>query len=66
MVRALCLFGMTGGFLVISPKLRDSVLETFSQAATGMAEHSPYSYVALGVVVLLILMFVISRGSAVR
>ena len=57
---------MTGGFLVISPKLRDSVFEGFSQAATGLEEHGPYSYVGLGVVVLLLLMFIVSKGSAVR
>lgn len=66
MVRAVCLIGMAGGFLAISPALRDSVVDTFSQAATGLEDHSPYSYVGLGFAIFLGLLFYFSRGSAAR
>ena len=66
MVRAFCLIGMMGGFLAISPPLRDSVLDTFSQAAIGLEDHSPYSYVGLGVAIFVGLLFYFSRGSAPR
>ena len=66
MVRAFCLIGMAGGFLAISGDLRNSVVDTFSEATTSLSEHSPYSYIGLGVVVLLGLMFYISRGTAAR
>ncbi|SPF32206.1 exported hypothetical protein [Candidatus Sulfopaludibacter sp. SbA4] len=66
MVRAVCLVGLTGGFLAISPKLRDTVVDTFAQAATGLEDHSPYSYVGLGIAVFIGLLFYFSRGSAPR
>ena len=66
MVRAVCLIGMAGGFLVISPNLRDSVLDTFSQAATGLEDYSPYSYVGLGFAIFVGLLYYFSRGHAAR
>ena len=66
MVRAICLIGLTGGFLVISPSLRDTVTDTFAAATTSLEEYSPISYVVLGVVVFFGLLFYFSRGSAPR
>jgi len=66
MVRALSLVGLTGGFLAISPSLRDTVVVTVSQAATGLEEYSPYSYVGLGFAIFVGLLFYFSRGSAPR
>lgn len=47
------MLGMGGGFLLISPSLRATVLFGLGQAMLEMAKYSPYSYVgaalALGV-----------------
>ena len=66
MVRAICLVGLTGGFLAISPHLRDTVIDTVAQAATGLEEHGPWSYVGLGVAVFVGLLYYFSRGHAPR
>ena len=66
MVRAICLVGLTGGFLAISPKLRDTLVDSFAQAATGLEDHSPYSYVGVGFAVFVGLLFYFSKGSAPR
>jgi hypothetical protein len=66
MVRAVALLGMTGGFLAISPKLRDSVVDTFAAASVTLEEHSPYSYVIVSVVVLVGIVVILNRGSAAR
>jgi len=60
------MFAMAGGFLAISPKLRDTVADIFSQASTGIEEHGPYSYVGLGFAVFLGALIYFSRGSAPR
>ena len=66
MVRAVALLGLTGGFLVISPKLRDAVVDTFAEFSTTLEQHSPYSYVGVGVAVFIGLWYYFSRGSAPR
>ena len=66
MVRAIGLIGMTGGFLAISPALRESVAETLSQASMTLEEHSPVSYIALGAVLFVGLLYYFSRGTAAR
>ena len=66
MVRALSLIGLTGGFLVISPALRDSVADTFADASNGLEAYSPYSYVGVGALIFVCLWFYFSRGSAPR
>lgn len=66
MVRAFCLVGMAGGFLMISPNLRSNLVDSFSQAALGIEEHGPYSYVGLGLALMLGLMIYLSRGQAPR
>jgi hypothetical protein len=50
MARLLGLFGFTGGFLVISPEMRQTLWKGFHLADIFLQNHSPYSY--LGVVVL--------------
>jgi len=38
---------MAGGFLLISPSLRGSVLSGLGQATLEMSKYSPYSYIVL-------------------
>ena len=38
---------MTGGFLLISPSLRGTVMFGLSKVMFEMAQYSPYSYVVL-------------------
>ena len=66
MVRAISMMGMAGTFLVISPKLRGSLLGTFTQAGISMDLYSPYSYIALGVTVLALLMIFFHKASQPR
>ena len=47
MLRVISLFGMAGGFLLISPSLRGSVLFGLGEATTQMSKYSPYSYIVL-------------------
>ncbi len=59
MSRVLAWFAMAGGFLAISPKLRDNIMSCFAQANAGLEMYSPYSYigVAVGVLALAVLFF---------
>jgi hypothetical protein len=41
---------MTGGFLVISPPFRGSVLSVLGRAMFILDQHSPYSYILLALV----------------
>ncbi len=52
MVRLISLMAMAGGFLAISPHLRDTVLTGYSNAGIAMDTYSPYSYIGLGAAVL--------------
>jgi len=38
---------MTGGFLLISPSLRGSALNVLGSATFVLGQYSPYSYIAL-------------------
>ncbi|PWU02664.1 MAG: hypothetical protein C5B51_20395 [Terriglobia bacterium] len=51
MTRILGLFGFTGGFLIISPSLRQTVLDACYGAAAFAEQHSPYSYVGAVILV---------------
>lgn len=42
---------MTGGFLLISPSLRGTVLFGISRGMFELAKYSPYSYIALALAV---------------
>jgi hypothetical protein len=66
MVRAFSLLGMTGGFLVISPGFRGTLLSGFVQAAAALDKYSPYSYVGVGLALLGGLAIAFSRASAPR
>jgi len=52
MLRALSLFAMAGGFLVISPSLRGTVMHGFADVVNTLNAYSPYSYVFLGLALL--------------
>jgi len=41
------MFGFTGGFLIISPQLRQAVMDAFANTALFVQDHSPYSYVGI-------------------
>ena len=66
MIRALSLSAMTGTFLMISPKLRESVAGGYNQAGLTLEQNSPYSYIILGVVVIIGLMILVSRSAQPR
>ena len=51
MMRILGLFGFTGGFLVISPALRQTVLDGANSVAVFAEQHSPYSYAGVAILV---------------
>jgi hypothetical protein len=66
MLRAFSLLGMTGGFLVISPGLRETLLSALVQAVAGLDKYSPYSYIALALALLGGLMVAFAKSSAPR
>jgi hypothetical protein len=66
MTRAIGMMGMGGLFLLISPKLRDSLMGGLASGIIGMDKYSPYSYVGLVALTLVALMFYVSRASAPR
>ena len=51
MLRLLGMFGFTGGFLMISPALRQTVLEWANAVALFAQQHSPYSYAGVAILV---------------
>ncbi|MGA2769792.1 MAG: hypothetical protein ABSG26_03150 [Bryobacteraceae bacterium] len=57
---------MAGGFLIISPELRGTVLNGIAQAAAGLAKYSPYSYAVVALALLGGLMAAFRKGSAPR
>ena len=60
------LVGMGGGFLLISPPLRESLWDTVSKGQTLMNTNEPYSGIALGVSLVLGLGFYMYRCSLPR
>ncbi|MBZ5624400.1 MAG: hypothetical protein LAQ69_37745 [Acidobacteriia bacterium] len=66
MARALSLIGMAGGFLAISPKIRECLVDGYNQAGIGMDAHSPYSYIALSVAVVGALLVFLNKASQPR
>lgn len=47
MARVLGLFGFTGGFLMISPNLRQTLMDSMANSASFVEHHSPYSYIGI-------------------
>ena len=66
MARAFAWFAMAGGFIAISPKLRDNIMACFAQANAGLEMYSPYSYIGVAVGVLALAVFFFSRSSPNR
>jgi hypothetical protein len=66
MLRAISLMAMAGGFLAISPSLRDSLLGGYTQAGTTMEVNSPYSYIALGGVAVVALVIFVYKSAQPR
>lgn len=66
MLRAFSLLGFGGGFLIISPKLRDGLVREFTQAMGSLNDYSPYSYIGLALAILGGLMLSLYRSSAPR
>jgi hypothetical protein len=60
------MFGLGGGFLLISPTLRSSVMEDINAGFSFMEVHSPYSYVGAGVAGLAMVLMMLVRGSRPR
>jgi len=52
MLRIFSLLAMAGGFLVISPSLRGTVMHGFADVVNTLNNYSPYSYVFLGLALL--------------
>ena len=52
-----------GLFLIISPKLRSQLGETLDAGVQHMDANAPYSYVGLGLLVILAFLVSLSRGS---
>jgi hypothetical protein len=57
---------MASGFLVISPGLRGTVMDGFTQAATQLDKYSPYSYIGVAFALLGGLVLAFLKGSAAR
>ena len=51
LIRIISLLGMTGGFLLISPSLRGTVMFGLSRMMLEMAKYSPYSYIVLALAI---------------
>ena len=47
MARVLGLFGFTGGFLIISPQLRQTLLDAAGSGLAFVQSHGPYSYIGI-------------------
>ena len=65
-VRVFSLMGFMGGFLLISPKLRDTGVQFCLYVAENVAAYSPYSYVGLGLASLIALAFLLNSDPKTR
>ena len=66
MTRALSIAAFGPGFLIISPNFRRTLGDSFERGARGLDQNSPWSYVAIALLIVLSLMFCMSRASAPR
>ncbi len=47
MIRAIGIFGFAGGFVLLSPALRDALGQAALQSTAYLNAHSPYSYIGV-------------------
>ena len=66
MFRALGTFGLGMLFVAISPALRVSLMDDADRFQKVVVDNSPWSYVAMGVGILALLMFGLHRSSQPR
>lgn len=66
MARVLGVFGFTGGFLIISPNLRQVVLDGFGSSLNFVQTYSPFSYVGIVVAVFGLVSLTLVTGSRPR
>ena len=66
MLRVFGLLGFTSGFVLISPSLRRSVLEGADVTAGFVQDHTPYSYLAIVVLIFGGITMTLVRGSSPR
>ena len=66
LMRGFSLCGLGGGFLMISPKLRQDVTQAFGSVAHHMELYAPYSYIGGVAVLFLALAVSLYRGAQAR
>jgi hypothetical protein len=66
MLRFFGMFGLAMLFLMISPKLRGSLLEDYHTIQKTVELYSPASYIGIGVLILAGLMYGLYRSSQPR
>jgi hypothetical protein len=66
MTRALGLFGFTGGFLAISPALRQTLMDVATTSFSVVRQYSPYSYAGLVLAAFGGITMVLVSGSSAR
>ena len=66
MLRFLSACGLGSLFLAISPPLRTNMMEKFAAGVHTMDANAPYSYIGAGVLILVIFLTSLSRGTQVR
>jgi hypothetical protein len=60
------MFGLGGIFLMISPKLRGSVQGAIGSVYFQIQLYAPFSYVAFGILVIIVLLTSLYRGAQAR
>jgi len=66
MVRAVGLLSLATGFLMISPKFRYTAWDQLTFFVEGLDKYSPYSYVGLGMLFLVAMIFLFKTSAAQR
>jgi len=66
MLRIMGTIGLGILFVLISPALRETIVEEAQACQVAMANNSPGSYIALGVAILLGMMFALHRAAQPR
>jgi hypothetical protein len=64
--RIIGIFGLGGGFLVLSPTLRHDVVEALGRQSQLLNQYSPLSYIAIGAAALAAAMVYMYRCSKLR